>query len=175
MHERVFKRSAFPAACVMAVVVQAWAQAPPSSTPPAALAVNGDVGTTLSLTPADLKSLPRTRVEVKDDGRTLTYEGVLVGEILKRAGVPLGAELRGDAMATYVVASATDGYQVVFSIGERDPGFTSNDIIVADTIDGKPLFGIRGRCASWRRRTDALRGSIRMLTRLEVVRLKKGR
>lgn len=101
MHERVFKRSAFLAAFVMAVVLQVWAQAPPSSTTPAALAVNGDVGTTLSLTPADLESLPRTRVEVKEDGRTLTYEGVLAGEILKRAGVPLGAELRGDAIATF--------------------------------------------------------------------------
>ena len=60
-----------------------------------------------------LKSLSRTRVEVKDDGWTLTYEGVLVGEILKRAGVQLDPGLRGDAIATYVVVSATDGYQVV--------------------------------------------------------------
>ena len=30
------------------------------------------------------------KVEVKEDGRTLVYEGVLVGEILKRTGVPLG-------------------------------------------------------------------------------------
>jgi hypothetical protein len=61
----------------------------------------------------------RPRVEVKEDGRTLRYEGVLVGEILKRAGAPLGAELRGNAVASYVVAFATDGYQVVFSLAER--------------------------------------------------------
>jgi hypothetical protein len=57
VHERVFKRSALLAASVMAVVVQAWAQAPPSSTTPAALAVNGDVGTTLSLSPAQRADL----------------------------------------------------------------------------------------------------------------------
>ena len=56
----------------------------------------------------------------------------------------LGTELRGNAIASYVVASATDGYQVVFSLAELDPGFTSNDIIVADTIDGKPLFAYQG-------------------------------
>ncbi len=135
----------------------------------------GDVGTALSLAPGDLKSLPRTRVEIKEDGRTLTYEGVVVAEILKRAGVPLGSELRGDAIATYVVASATDGYQVVFSIGELDPDFTSNDIIVADTIDGKPLFAYQGSLRIVAPKDSRGARSIRMLTRLEVVRLKKSR
>ena len=41
---------------------------------PSPLAVVGDVGTVLSLAPADLKSLPRTRVEIKEDGRTLAYK-----------------------------------------------------------------------------------------------------
>jgi hypothetical protein len=79
-------------------------QTAPASAP--TLVVAGDVSTPLSLAPAELKALPRTRVEVKEDGRTLVYEGVLVGEILKRAGVSLGAELRGNALASYVVASA---------------------------------------------------------------------
>jgi hypothetical protein len=135
--------------------------------------VVGDVGTSLSLTPADLESLPRKQVEVKEDGRTLAYEGVLVAEILKRAGVPLGPDLRGDAVATYVVAIATDGYQVVFSIGELDPTMTGNDIIVADTIDGKPLFAYQGPLRIVAPRDARGARSIRRLTRLEVVRLKK--
>ena len=99
--------------------------------------------------------MPRTRVEVKDeDGRIVTYEGVLVGEILKRAGVPLGAELRGNAVATYVVASATDGYQVVFSLAELDPGFTSNDIIVADTDRRQAAVRLSGAVAH--RRAEGL-------------------
>ena len=128
MRARRFTFSMFLAACLTAVAVAA-AQSPAPSTPPSALVVNGDVGTTLSLTPSDFKSMPRMRVEVKEgDGHTASYEGVVVGEILKRAGVPLGGQLRGDAVATYVVASATDGYQVVFSIGELDPGLTSNGL-----------------------------------------------
>jgi hypothetical protein len=123
--------------------------------------------------PADLKSLPRTRVEGKEDGRTLAYEGVLVAEILKRAGVPLASNLRGDAIATYVVASATDGDQVVFSIGELDPAMTSNEIIIADTIDGKPLFAYQGPFRIVAPRDSRGARSILMLTRLEVVRLTK--
>ena len=67
-----------------------------------------------------------------------------MGELLKRAGAPVGRDLSGKAVATYVRATAKDGYQVVFSLAELDPGFTSNDIIVADTIDGKPLFDYQG-------------------------------
>ena len=148
------------------------AQSPAAT--PATLTIGGDVGKTLSLTPAELKALPRARVEVKtEDGTTNIYEGVLVGELLKRAGVPLGAELRGNAVASYVVASAADGYQVVFSLAELDPAFTSNEIMVADTIDGKPLFSYQG---PWRIVAPKdLRGarSIRMLERLDVVRLRK--
>ena len=75
----------------------------------------------------------------------VVYEGVLVGELLKRAGV---AARRGSARQRPRQLCAwpapRDGYQVVFSLAELDPGFTTNDIIVADTIDGKPLFAYQG-------------------------------
>jgi DMSO/TMAO reductase YedYZ molybdopterin-dependent catalytic subunit len=145
----------------------------PTAVAPTALRVIGDVATPLTLTAADLKALPRTTVTATDEGRTVTYEGVLVGEILKRAGVSVGDNLRGNAVATYVTASATDGYQVVFSLPELDNAFTANDIIVADTIDGKPLFAYQG---PWRivapKDTRGAR-SIRMLERIEVVRLRQ--
>lgn len=137
------------------------------------LTVGGDVATPLTLAVDELKVLPRTTVEVQEDGRTLRYEGVLVGELLKRAGVPLGAELRGDAVASYIVASASDGYRAVFSLAEVDPAFTRNDIIVADTIDGKPLFAYQGPVRLVAPRDSRGARSIRMLQRIDVVRLKK--
>jgi DMSO/TMAO reductase YedYZ molybdopterin-dependent catalytic subunit len=138
------------------------------------LAVAGDVATPLSLTAADLKSLPRTRAEVKgEDGAVTVYDGVLVGELLKRAGAPLGPELRGDAVASYVVARAADGYQAVFSLAELDPAFTSSDILVADTIDGKPLFGYQGPFRIVAPKDTRGARSIRMLERIELVRLRK--
>ena len=138
-----------------------------------ALTIAGDVATPLSVTPEQLKGFPRTKVEVKEDGRTLVYEGVLVGEILKRAGAPLGTELRGNAIASYVVASATDGYQVVFSLAELDPGFTSKDIIVTDTMNSKQLFAYQGPLPSSPRRTPGRHGRFGCCSVSDVVRLKK--
>jgi|SRR5581483_5862761 len=170
LRTRLLLLHALITAC-LALQMSGLAQTPASPSSPV-LVVDGNVGTVLSLTPADLRSLPRTRVEVQENGRALVYDGVLVGEILRRAGVPLGRELRGDAVAAYVVASAADGYRVVFSIGELDPALTHNDIIIADTIDGRPLQEYQGplRIVA----PNDLRGvrSIRMLTRLQVVRLK---
>lgn len=162
-----------PAAVVALTLLLAsasFAQAPMDTKP---LVVVGDVATPLSLAPADLKSFPRTKVEMKEDGRVVTYEGVLVAEVLKRAGVPLGAEMRGNAVSSYIVAKASDGYQAIYTVAEVDPGFTSNDVIIADLVDGKPLFAYQGplRLVA----PKDLRGarSVRMLERIEVVRLKK--
>lgn len=158
---------------IAALAGSVGAQSPPSGGPPA-LEVAGDVRTPLTIAAADLKSMPRTRVEVNgDDGRKVAYEGVLVGELLQRAGVTLGSDLRGNALTSYVLASASDGYQVVFSLAELDPAMTSNDVIVADTIDGKPLFAYQGPLRIVAPKDARPARSIRMLARLDVVRLKK--
>ena len=165
------------AVAALAIASGAAAQGGAASSPasgPAKLQVAGDVRTPLSLGPEELKTMPRTRVEVKDeDGRTVSYEGVLVAELLTRAGAPLGSEMRGNAMATYVSATASDGYQVVFSLAEVDPSMTGSRIIVADTIDGKPLFAYQGPLRIVAPGDSRPARSIRMLERIDVVRLKK--
>lgn len=123
--------------------------------------------------PRRIEDLAEDDGDLSEEGRQITYEGVLVGELLKRAGAPVGRDLAGKAVATYVRASAKDGYQVVFSLAELDPGFTSNDIIVADTIDGKPLFDYQGPLRIVAPHDKRGARSIRMLQRLEVVRLVK--
>jgi hypothetical protein len=122
----------------------ARAQAATAIAPDGTLVIAGDVTQTLIITPADLKTMPRTTVTVNEEGRQVNYDGVLVGELLKRAGAPVGRDLSGKAIATYVRTIAKDGYQVVFSLAELDPAFTPSDIIVADMIDGKPLFDYQG-------------------------------
>jgi hypothetical protein len=150
------------------------AQVPAPAAPPPTLKIGGDVRTALALSPAELKAMPRTTVEVKDeDGRVVKYEGVLVGELLRRAGATLGTEMRGNAVTTYVLASASDGYQVLFSLAELDPAMTGSEIIVADTIDGKPLFGYQGPLRIVSPKDARPARSIRMLQGLDVVRLKK--
>jgi len=148
------------------------AQAPAAATPATILTVTGGVAP-VALTPADLKAFPRTRVEVKDEGRTIAYEGVLVSEVLRRVGAPLAGELRGNALTTYVVASATDGYQVVFSLAELDPQLTGSEIIVADTVDGRALLEHQGPLRIVAPKDSRSSRSIRMLERLELVRVLK--
>ena len=138
------------------------------------LIVTVDPAKPLTLKPADLTTMPRTSVTVKQpDGRGVTHEGVLVAELLRRAGAPLGKALRGDAMATYVVATATDGYRVVFSLAELDPEFSGSEIMVADRTNGQPLLADQGPVRIVVPNDLAGARSIRMLERIEVVRLPK--
>jgi len=138
------------------------------------LAISGDIATPLTLKPDDLGKMPREKVSVTDqDGTKVEYEGVLLREILKRAGAPLGKELRGKALASYVLAKAHDGYQVVFTLGELDAEFGNQPILVADKRDGKPLFGYQGPFRLVCPNDKAGARSVRMLETLEIVRLQK--
>ena len=162
---------------VLAVMLTAWAAMPVASasqtaTPPA-LVVDGDVGKPLSLAAADLKSLPRTKVEVKaGNGAVSVYEGVLASDLLKMAGVSLG-QMRGGVVGSYVIASAGDGYQAVFAVAELDPAFTKGDVIVADIADGKPLADRQGPLRLVAPSDRMGSRSVRNLRRIQVVRLPK--
>ena len=85
--------------------------------------------------------MPRLAIYVREPhtGEMQHYEGVRLSDLLLRAGVTLGEKLRGKALATYVVARASDGYGVVYSLAELDPAMNDNQIIVADTMNGKAL------------------------------------
>jgi hypothetical protein len=92
---------------------------------------------------------------------------------LKRAGVPVGKDLRGKALSAYILAKAHDGYQVLFSIGEIGADFGNAAILVADKRDGKPLFGYQGPMRLVCPNDKAGARSVRMLESLEYVRLQK--
>jgi Oxidoreductase molybdopterin binding domain len=72
------------------------------------------------------------------------FEGVALLELLKRAGVPLGKDLRGDRMVTYVLVGIEDGYRVVFALPEIDPAFSDRLIHLADHRDQQPLSAKEG-------------------------------
>ena len=135
------------------------------------LVVGGAVKTPLTLTVADLAKMPRTTVTITEDGTEVRYEGVLLAEILKRAGAPGGAALRGKALASYLLCEAKDGYRVVFALAEFDPEFSDNPIIVADTRDGRPLLEAQGPFRIMAPRDKKPARGIRMLTKLTVVQL----
>jgi DMSO/TMAO reductase YedYZ molybdopterin-dependent catalytic subunit len=135
--------------------------------------VTGAVKQPLTLSADDLARMPRASVTTTSNGMQTKYEGVWLHEVLKRAGAPQGETLRGKALAGFVLAEAQDGYQVVFSLGELDPAFIDNEILLADTANGKPLFGAQGRFRLVVPKDKPGARSVRMLTKLEVVQLRK--
>ncbi|HTR37540.1 MAG TPA: molybdopterin-dependent oxidoreductase [Bryobacteraceae bacterium] len=135
--------------------------------------VTGAVKQPLTLTAESLAKFPRATVKTTNQGIETTYEGVWLTEILRRAGVPQGEQLRGRALASYVLAQAQDGYQVVFSLAELDPSFAGGGVLLVDTANGKPLFGEQGRFRLVAPQDKPGARSVRMLTKLEVVSLRK--
>ena len=135
------------------------------------LQVTGVVEQPLTLSADDLAKMPRASVKLENGGGT--YEGVWLHEILKKAGAPLGERLRGKALTTYVLAEAKDGYQVIFSIGEVDPSFTSSQILLADKRNGGPLDPDQGPFRLVVASDKPGARSVRMLVRLEIVQVKK--
>jgi DMSO/TMAO reductase YedYZ molybdopterin-dependent catalytic subunit len=109
--------------------------------PEALVVVAGDISKPERYTLEELQKLPATKVTARErDGATPEYTGVLVAELLRRAGAPMGEQLRGrKALATAVVVPATDGYQSVFSIAELDPDMASHPALLAWSRNGEPL------------------------------------
>jgi hypothetical protein len=131
----------------LAIILASYAGLSAQDTGSAQLRIAGTGSTPpLLLSRDDLKEMPRKTLTVVNphDKKTEVYEGVPIAELLHRVGVPQAEHLRGTAMAFYVLAEASDGYRVVFSVGELDSSILDSDVIVADTLNGAPLGADQG-------------------------------
>lgn len=125
-------------------LVQAQALTPAAQENPGVKVV-GEVLNPLTLSASDLAAMPRTTASAKDkEGVMHNFSGVAIAEILHKAGVTTGPQLRGKNLAKYLLVSCADGYQVVFSLAELDSAFTDRVVILADQEEGKPLPAGRG-------------------------------
>jgi hypothetical protein len=133
-----------------------------------AIVVYGDVEQQLVVTATDLAAMTQTSISGEPHGGTPgTYSGPALGQILSKAGVQMGADLRGVALSRYVVVEAADGYRAVFALAELDPLFRSAVPILAHRKDGQALDGEAGafqvivpgeqRHARWVRQVVCLR------------------
>ncbi len=133
------------------------------------LAISGDVPHPRTYQESEWKRLKHVSVTATNahEKKSATYAGVPLRELLKEAGLPFGENLRGKAFSTVVIVSASDGYQVAFSIGELDESVGNLQVLVADSEDGKPLPQVAGplrlvvpsdkRPARWVRMVKAIR------------------
>lgn len=95
----------------------------------------------VTFTPADFHALPHVTITVHNShtNTSETYSGVPLATLLAKVNAPLGKELHGQAMTSYLVAAGSDGYSVVLSLAEVDPSFHEGQVLVVDTRDGQPL------------------------------------
>jgi hypothetical protein len=97
----------------------------------------------------------------------------LLRDVLEKVGAPLGKELKGKALSTYVLATARDGYAVVYTLTEMDTAFTDSEILLADRAKGQPLSAAQGPFRIVVSSDKKPARSLRMLERIDVVQLRK--
>jgi hypothetical protein len=95
----------------------------------------------VKLSGSDLKGMAHITVTVHNPHANTdeTYSGVRLADLLAQLGAPLDKDLRGVALANYLVATGSDNYKAVLALAEVDPSFHPGEVIVADAMDGKPL------------------------------------
>jgi hypothetical protein len=152
------------------VVAQQAATAPVASGKGDVLFLRGPSHDAVSLSASVLKALPHITVTVHNPHANAeeTYSGVRLADLLAKVGAPIGSELRGKALANYVVATGSDGYQAVLALGEVDPGFHPGEVIVADSMDGKALDAHSGPFKLVVTEDKRPARSVRNLTNIEV-------
>ena len=141
--------------------------------------VAGAVKTPLTLKVDDLKAFPAEQIgsvtvtrRADDKEVASTVRGVRLTAVLDRAG--LVASGPNDWKHTVVLATATDGYQVVFSWPELFNSEAGSAVLVVFERDGQALADREGRIAMVSGR-DLKSGprSVRWLARLDVRTLKE--
>ena len=143
----MLKRSfaTFIATVYLVAGIHLWAQQPASnpatSTREAELLLLAPQHEPVRLKLTELQAMPHVTVKIHNSHSNAdeTYSGVRVSDLLAKVGAPLGSSLRGKALAHYIVASGSDGYQTVVALAEIDPDFHPGEVLVADALDGKAL------------------------------------
>jgi hypothetical protein len=146
MKSRIAFTVVFLYALVLGIVVAQAQQPPPmpmsetrKPAPPAGPLVIKFGDKSATWTAATLAAMPHITVTVHNEHTKAdeTYSGVPLIALLTPLGVsdnPRGKDLR-----LYVVAAGSDGYEVVYSIGEVTPDVHDATVIVADTENGAPI------------------------------------
>ncbi len=98
--------------------------------------VSGTVAAPSAFDLAALQALPKVTVTVGGH----TYGGASFWDLLNASvGLRLDSAVKNDVLGHYAVATGSDGYKAVFSLGELDPAFGNQPDLIAYEEDGAPL------------------------------------
>jgi hypothetical protein len=98
-------------------------------------------GTSATLSLADLASLPQKTITVHNEHTKAdeTYAGVALGDLLAKYGFIVGQTTHRKMLRSYIKAEGTDKYWVLYSVTEVEGSEHTADVIVATSMNGKPL------------------------------------
>jgi len=138
---------------LLALCSSAGIAAQPAAPTVTAVTVGGNVSQSLSLTVADLKRYTAHQIdyvppqtEHKSGGEpTRHYTGCLLRDVLA-AAKPVESKPR-ELRKSYVVATANDGYEVVFSWAELFVSPIGDNAFIVYERDGAPLLDDEGPIA----------------------------
>jgi len=90
-----------------------------------------------------------------------------VADVLLKAGLLFGQNMRGDRLQDYLLVESADRYRVVYALPEIDRQFTDATTIIAYQRNGKPMSDLDGafrfvhstdkRHARWVRKVIAIK------------------
>jgi DMSO/TMAO reductase YedYZ molybdopterin-dependent catalytic subunit len=109
------------------------------------LSLSGAVRTPGIYTLSSLETLPATTETVTylagGAPVTATFTGVSIWTLLTDAGLVTDPAIKNDILNYYLLATGSDGYEAIFSLGELDPMFggTGAPDLMAYLQDGMPL------------------------------------
>jgi molybdate transport system substrate-binding protein len=79
-----------------------------------------------------------------EESVSTSFTGVRLWDILSSAQPNFNADVRNDKLSTFIVVTASDGYQAVIAWGEIDPEFGNQPILVAFEQEGAPIADEQG-------------------------------
>ena len=132
-----------PARAAHALAAALACSAAVAAGPSSSVVVSGAVDHPAAYDAAALDALPQlTQTDTFASGntpQTHTYTGPTLWNTLNAAGIRTTPGVKNDVLNRYVLATGTDGYRVVYSLGELDPSFGNRADLVAthETIAGK--------------------------------------
>jgi hypothetical protein len=129
---------------VLGVAALVFAALAPTAAPAQSVRLSGLTGPPVTLDAETIAAMPHRTVKAAIHGLSGAYGGVPLSLILARVNAPQGETLRGSAMSDVVVVEACDGYRVVLTLPDIDPGFRDRTVILADTVDGHRLDAHEG-------------------------------
>lgn len=108
--------------------------------------LDGQVLNTLTLTADDLKNNYASQTAdvtymSGEETVTASFTGVKLWDVLGAAQPNYNADVKNDKLSQYLVVTGSDGYQAVIALGEIDPEFGNQPVLLAYEQDGAAIEG----------------------------------